>query len=505
MNDRGLMGDDLIERMLLRRAATGDVTGLIEMTRAALTSVPQYSNGRGLVAAGVARLEVPRIGYAVAGMAAAVVVAVVIGVAGGSNQSGVNPPSGPLSTAPAVSPTTSPQATTPPSAKPLPTPEPAPLGTLEPGTYGSQVFPRRFTYAVFAGWSNEGDNRTAFVLAKAQDHGIEMLFDVYPPLLDERGCQAAPQWDRPRRTSDLLAYWSSHPGVAVASRTPVAIGGLEGWDVDVAVKPSWRSPCDGTASARAYVVRWYDGIPFTHGMGTDRQRFVILDDPTGHTILIRVDSAGDRQFEDEALAVVNSFAFDVAPTASTTQVFEPHVSILLPIGWSIVHQDPALIELRHGSDDQVDVVANAFAPTIDGRGCQTGYVMQRRAADALVAYWTSHPGLIASSPTRLTVDGADGWLVTVSRDPDWGAPCPSHSNLVNSQVVGGSNPVSFYHLWSGQGGPEGSSIGTDAQTLIVVDLSDGTTIGIAVALSDTPSLQDEAMALVESLDFEIAP
>ena len=95
------------------------------------------------------------------------------------------------------------------------------------------------------GWWNDADDRTAFLLSKGHEsaNNIELLFDAYPPILDERGCQAGPDWDRPHGTSDLIAYWRSHPGLKVDAQDATWVGGFRGWNVTLSVKPGWKSPC----------------------------------------------------------------------------------------------------------------------------------------------------------------------------------------------------------------------------------------------------------------------
>lgn len=256
-------------------------------------------------------------GLAAVGLVAFAVLVIGFGVVGGWPRSGAVPPIASGSSGPSATPTARPVPTATPTTSPSPTPEPSPYGKLAAGTYTTRVFPRPLTYSVPKGWWNDADDRTAFVLSRGSPQGpdnIEVLYDVYPPVLDEQGCQDRPDWDKPHRTADLIDYWSTHPGLSITARTPITLGQLHGWRVVLSFAKSWRNPCgaNGESDAPAYVVQWYDGVPVTHGIGPGTTSFLILDDPDGRTLLIGLngDSAG---FEAEAKKIVNGFAFDATP------------------------------------------------------------------------------------------------------------------------------------------------------------------------------------------------
>lgn len=233
-----------------------------------------------------------------------------IGLSALPPRAGVAVPSASASTSPTASP--SPKATFPPASA-----IPTPLGRLEPGRYSSRVFPHRLTYSVPDGWWNEADDPTAFVLSRGPENAnnIELVFDAYPPILDERSCQAQPDWDRPHRMSDLLAYWRSHPGLKIDTQDETSVGGLPGWKVILSLRPGWKSPCRGPDGEPAYVVHWSDGVPFTLGFSGTIQ-LTILEDADGRTIVLETRGEDPRILGEES-AIVDSFVFDL-PAASPT-------------------------------------------------------------------------------------------------------------------------------------------------------------------------------------------
>jgi hypothetical protein len=285
-----------------------------------------------------------------------------------------------------------------------------------------------------------------------------------------------------------MYFLANSPGIDVISRESVSIGGLDGWRV--VIGSSSDSTCEHHI---AFIVNWYDGIPLNHGVG-DPQELIILGGPDGRTIGIQVRAEG--ALRDEATAIVDSFKFDLWSNASArqSQVFSPRLTFTAPATWGIAEENVALLSLRHGRpNDNIDVIANVFPPTIDRDGCQKGITMGRDSAGRMVAYWTSHPGVVASTPEPFSIGEVTGWRVDVSRDPDW-----KQSPKCTDEMFG---PVDFLHLWKGNGAVQGSGIGETRKTLIVVDLPDGPTIGIKFAFHDTPALQEQALAIVKSFVF----
>jgi hypothetical protein len=186
----------------------------------------------------------------------------------------------------------------------------APAG---PGTYRSEQFPVRLTYTVPAGWWKSADDPTAITIITGETDDptavIELLYDAYPPLVDADGCQKSISWDRPHGVRDLLRYWESRPEIVVRERDRVSKGGLDGYRVVIAAP---EGGC-GDLGANAYVVHWYDGVPFTLGI-TDELELIALEDGSGRTLVLVVSVLGDDPaVRAEAEQIVQSFVFDDSP------------------------------------------------------------------------------------------------------------------------------------------------------------------------------------------------
>lgn len=201
------------------------------------------------------------------------------------------------------------------------------LGPLDEGTYTSQRFEPTLTFTVPAGWNNPWDTRGSFELwtpgwsngsDDPDDPGI-YLFD-HPGLELNRdvrarreGCSDAV--DASVGTSALqLATWvSDHPGIATGGPSPVEIGGLAGYQLDVSIAKTWpKSRCpgmEGFVTAEpiegAFLAEVAEGTE-EFGEWYATSRLILLDLPDGGNLLIQIDGTQ----VDAAMPVVRSFTFD---------------------------------------------------------------------------------------------------------------------------------------------------------------------------------------------------
>ncbi len=194
------------------------------------------------------------------------------------------------------------------------------FGPLEGGTYTSQRFEPALTFTVPAGWNNPWDTRGSFDLwTPGWSGGSEdpadpaiYLFD-HPGLALQRdvrareGCSDAV--DAAAGTSALeLATWvSDYPGIATGGPSPVEIGGLAGYQLDVSIAETWHKSCPGM-NGHPYVPL-LDGVFLVEGVREwyTTSRLILLDLPDGGNVLIAID--GDQV--DASMPVVRSFTFDL--------------------------------------------------------------------------------------------------------------------------------------------------------------------------------------------------
>jgi hypothetical protein len=247
---------------------------------------------------------------------AAVVVIAVAGLAVLQPGAGSNV-GGPASPAPSPSPA--------PSASPSPAPSAGAVfpdwftaasgsngaGILPPGTAATRAFLPGSTFSGAAGWVNDIDtadfyglfpdtpaNRAEFGRSGSTAQGILIGIVDTPNLIcegvDTHGSTAA----------ELADSLVANEALVTSEPVDVTIGGLTGTRVDAHIDPDWTGSCR----------------PFNPDATTDpkdhRGRFVFLDVPSGGKLGILVQSVDSADFEAflaEAMPIIESFQFDVAP------------------------------------------------------------------------------------------------------------------------------------------------------------------------------------------------
>lgn len=154
------------------------------------------------------------------------------------------------------------------------------------------------------------------------------LFGIKPVAYDELGIYlfrspqaASQQADCPTtalpevgpKAKDLVDWITALPGLQVGTPTSVAVGGLAGFQLDIAIVPGWTASCPfanglptvpllvGSASGLRWVVA-----------GTERLRLSVLDVPTGGTVVVDIDAFDGSLFDGflpGATPIVESLRF----------------------------------------------------------------------------------------------------------------------------------------------------------------------------------------------------
>jgi len=178
------------------------------------------------------------------------------------------------------------------------------LGDLSAGTYQSQEWLPTLTYTVSDGWRNDYDDPSGFVLSSQANPAvnIELSRNVYPPQVDDNGCQVEPNPNAPHTAADLVAYLTD-PTAFRTTASPITLGGLDGWTVNGRALPT------GSGCPRIhYVVLEGASVGGTGRMAP----LIVLDDGTGTTIVLSVRGKTPAN-EAELDAIVGSFDFTQPP------------------------------------------------------------------------------------------------------------------------------------------------------------------------------------------------
>jgi hypothetical protein len=190
------------------------------------------------------------------------------------------------------------------------------FGPLEQGTYTSQRFEPALTFTVPVGWNNPYDTRGSFDLwtpgwsdgwedpddpgIYVFDHpGLSLFRDVRP----REGCSDGVYATVGNSAIEVATWVAAHPGIAAGAPSPVEIGGLSGYQLEVSIAETWQScPIDGAQAT----VPLFDQLSLIKHPGYATMRLIVLDLPDGGNVLIEIDG---KQV-DTAMPVVRSFEFD---------------------------------------------------------------------------------------------------------------------------------------------------------------------------------------------------
>jgi hypothetical protein len=192
------------------------------------------------------------------------------------------------------------------------------FGPLEEGTYTSQLFEPALTFTVPVGWNNPYDTRGSFDLwtpgwsdgwDDPDDPGI-YLFDnpglsLFRDVRPREGCSDGVYATVGTSAIEVATWVANHPGIATGAPSPVEVGGLSGYKLDVSIAETWQScPIDGAPAT----VPLFDQLSLIEHPRYATMRLIVLDLPDGGNVLIEIDG---KQV-DAAMPVVRSFEFDLS-------------------------------------------------------------------------------------------------------------------------------------------------------------------------------------------------
>jgi hypothetical protein len=184
------------------------------------------------------------------------------------------------------------------------------LGPLEEGTYTSQRLEPALTFTVPAGWNNVWDTRGAFTLwtpgwspgnTLFMEPGLHVRRDPRP----EGGCVDAVDTTVGTSAIELATWVANHPAIATEPPSPVEVGGLSGYQLDVSLADTWQKSCRERAPGAA--VWLFEDLYLNENPRFATMRLIFLDLPDGGSVMIAIDGTQ----VGAAMPVVRSFTFDL--------------------------------------------------------------------------------------------------------------------------------------------------------------------------------------------------
>jgi hypothetical protein len=175
------------------------------------------------------------------------------------------------------------------------------------------------TYTVPVGWKMFEDEPGQYGLAMWTNDGpcLCLWRDVRAAAT---GCAAEPEPGVGQSAASIVEWLANHDGLDTTDPEAVSVGGLDGYVIDVAMRPDWETPCP--FSGGQPIVMTLVGTEISEGVhwGTDagsEQRYYVLDigeDGIDGNIAIAVEVCCGVEFDDRMAAatpVIETFMFDV--------------------------------------------------------------------------------------------------------------------------------------------------------------------------------------------------
>jgi hypothetical protein len=203
------------------------------------------------------------------------------------------------------------------------------LGDMEAGRHRSAVFNPfvtfdnwtfdygRLLYTVPAGWANEQEDRTLYVISqqgRGEDASIWLLSDEGAHRQHASGPETAVDPAVGRTTAALQAWLARVRGLVASTPTPVTIGGLTGVSLDLRLDPRTARTCPGATTPSVQIFGDADGNEHdVHVAGDVPMRVYLLDLGDGRSLVIFVNGVDKATYDallPDATSIIESFQFN---------------------------------------------------------------------------------------------------------------------------------------------------------------------------------------------------
>jgi hypothetical protein len=179
------------------------------------------------------------------------------------------------------------------------TPTPVQPQALPAGTYTSTAFRPAVTFTLPAGWLISQDSADFLALQPVTTNALGIYLFRSPQAASQQAdCPTAAAMGVGARAKDLVEWIEARPGLETDGRASVALGGLVGFELDLAIEAGWTASCpfaDGLPTVPLIVgattgLRWVVA-------GNERLRLTVLDVPGGGTVVVDIDAFDGSLFD----------------------------------------------------------------------------------------------------------------------------------------------------------------------------------------------------------------
>jgi hypothetical protein len=184
---------------------------------------------------------------------------------------------------------------------------------MRAGTYTSKSLKPAVTYTLTTDWVNLRDWPEFFQLYPDTPANRALAAaDQYPPHIvilpgptrvsPSAACAEDSALDKTEvDAARFVEFLTTRPNLATSGPVRVTVGGLTGQQIDASVEPGWTGCLPSALLGESLTQQ-------------DRIRYIVLDTPSGGSLMIRLRAQADSDtFLAEAMPVIESFEFGVAP------------------------------------------------------------------------------------------------------------------------------------------------------------------------------------------------
>jgi hypothetical protein len=192
---------------------------------------------------------------------------------------------------------------------PLTTPSESVTPTPPPVSGRSESFKAPFTYTVPQDWTFSGDGDRYFSLETPGATGTDVIV-LSSVVAAARDCSKQPAQGVGTSSEAMTSWLSAHPALDATTPRPVRLGAATGSWVDVQLADDWNRTC---SNGLVLVTGNPDDPQSWSIYGSEKERYYVLDLPSGDTVTIVIDAAVSgtdfRSLIEQAAPVVESFRF----------------------------------------------------------------------------------------------------------------------------------------------------------------------------------------------------
>jgi hypothetical protein len=179
----------------------------------------------------------------------------------------------------------------------------------------------------------------------------------------------------------------------------------------------------------------------------------------------------------------------------TSEGFQPPVTFTVPEGWVKTADAPLYLALRPIENELIGIhlFGNPSAASQDASCPAAAEPGVGGSAKELADWIAARPGLVASTPTLVTVGGLSGLSIDVGLKADWTQACP-FANGVPSVPLFNSPAIDHWVV-----------VGNERLRLYLLDVPGGGTVVVDLDAFDGDQVEDliaRSASIVRSLQFD---